>query len=151
MIIRRLGPGDIALMRLLNAMFGAAFNEAQAYRDQAPGDNHLRAALAKPHVIALAACESEAVVGGLVAYELNKLEKMSSEIYLYDLAVQAAQRRRGIATRLIAGLSDIARQRGASTIFVQADYGDEAAIALYQKLGAREDVIHFDITTPRRG
>jgi aminoglycoside 3-N-acetyltransferase I len=28
---------------------------------------------------------------------------------------------------------------------VQADLGDEPAIALYSKLGAREDVLHFDI------
>ncbi len=32
-------------------------------------------------------------------------------------------------------------------IFVQADTGaeDEPAIALYTKLGTREDVLHFDI------
>jgi hypothetical protein len=28
---------------------------------------------------------------------------------------------------------------------VQADYGDDPAIALYTKLGEREDVMHFDI------
>jgi aminoglycoside 3-N-acetyltransferase I len=30
---------------------------------------------------------------------------------------------------------------------VQADHGDDAAIALYTKLGTREDVLHFDIAT----
>jgi aminoglycoside 3-N-acetyltransferase I len=30
-------------------------------------------------------------------------------------------------------------------IFVQADVGDEPAIALYSRLGIREDVLHFDI------
>jgi aminoglycoside 3-N-acetyltransferase I len=30
---------------------------------------------------------------------------------------------------------------------VQADYGDDPAIALYTKLGRREDVLHFDIET----
>jgi aminoglycoside 3-N-acetyltransferase I len=30
-------------------------------------------------------------------------------------------------------------------IYVQADYGDNSAIALYAKLGARENVMHFDI------
>ena len=40
----------------------------------------------------------------------------------------------------------IARAMGASLPdYVQADYGDNAAIALYTKLGTREDVIHFDI------
>jgi aminoglycoside 3-N-acetyltransferase I len=32
-------------------------------------------------------------------------------------------------------------------MFVQADMGDEPAIALYSKLGVREDVLHFDIFT----
>jgi aminoglycoside 3-N-acetyltransferase I len=35
--------------------------------------------------------------------------------------------------------------RGAYVIFVQADLGDEPAIALYAKLGIREEVLHFDI------
>jgi aminoglycoside 3-N-acetyltransferase I len=30
-------------------------------------------------------------------------------------------------------------------IYVQADLGDEPAIRLYQSLGVREDVLHFDI------
>jgi hypothetical protein len=30
-------------------------------------------------------------------------------------------------------------------IYVQADLGDDPAIALYTKLGVREDVLHFDI------
>ena len=39
---------------------------------------------------------------------------------------------------------------GAYTIFVQADYGDEPAIALYTALGTREDVLHFDISPEPR-
>ena len=35
-------------------------------------------------------------------------------------------------------------------VYVQADYGDEPAIALYEKLGIREDVLHFDIAVRRR-
>jgi len=35
--------------------------------------------------------------------------------------------------------------RGAYVIFVQADYGDDPAIALYTKMGIREEVLHFDI------
>ena len=30
-------------------------------------------------------------------------------------------------------------------MYVQADYGDDPAVALYTKLGTREDVMHFDI------
>ncbi len=46
---------------------------------------------------------------------------------------------------LIQELKEIAASRGAHVIFVQADRGDEPAIALYTKLGIREDVLHFDI------
>jgi aminoglycoside 3-N-acetyltransferase I len=59
--------------------------------------------------------------------------------------VDEAHRREGIATALIEELRRIAAARGAYVIYVQADYGDDPAIALYTKLGAREDVLHFDI------
>lgn len=37
------------------------------------------------------------------------------------------------------------QERGAWVIYVQADLVDEPAVALYTKLGVREDVLHFDI------
>src|SRR5690606_39625426 len=58
----------------------------------------------------------------------------------------------GVATALIGKLQEIAATRGAYVLFVQADTGpeDAAAIALYSKLGKREDVLHFDIDVPPR-
>ena len=88
------------------------------------------------------------VVGALAAYELQKFEQARSEIYIYDLAVLHTHRRRGIATALIRTLQDLAAARGAWVIFVQADHGDDPAIALYTQLGTREDVLHFDIAVP---
>lgn len=87
------------------------------------------------------------MVGGLAAYELQKFEQERSEIYIYDLAVLEAHRREGIATSLIDKLKSIGVDRGAYVIFVQADTAaeDQAAIALYSKLGIREEVLHFDI------
>jgi aminoglycoside 3-N-acetyltransferase I len=48
---------------------------------------------------------------------------------------------------LIGKLKEIAVKRRVYVIFVEADTGieDEPAIALYTKLGRREDVLHFDI------
>ena len=56
-----------------------------------------------------------------------------------------AYRRLGVATAMIQELQRVAAKRAVYVTFVQADYGDEPAIALYTKLGTREDVIHFDI------
>lgn len=101
--------------------------------------------LAKEHVIALVALVAEQVVGGLVAYELDKFERARRELYIYDLAFAEGHRRQGIATALIECLRKMAAERGVWVVYVQADYGDSAAIALYEKLGVREDVMHFDI------
>ena len=46
---------------------------------------------------------------------------------------------------MIESLKRVDKERGAYVIFVQADYGDEPAIALYTKLDRREDALHFDI------
>ena len=54
-------------------------------------------------------------------------------------------RRKGVATGLIRALGHIAEERGAYVMFVQADRGDDPAIRLYESLGTREDVYHFDI------
>jgi aminoglycoside 3-N-acetyltransferase I len=84
-------------------------------------------------------------VGGIAAYVLPKFEQERSEMYIYDLAVASAHRRQGIATAMMERLKVIASERGAYVVFIQADHGDEPAIALYSKLGQREDVLHFDI------
>jgi aminoglycoside 3-N-acetyltransferase I len=133
------------MVRGLNALFGEAFEDSATYEAHPPAEGYLAELLGKEHVIVLAATEGATVVGGLVAYELDKLEQARREVYLYDLAVSSAHRRQGIATALIRRLSDIAAARGAWALFVQADYGDDPAITLYTKLGAREDVLHFDI------
>lgn len=149
--IRTLGPADVALMRSMLDMFGDAFDDVDAYRRAQPPTGYLERLLGTDTFIALAAVHGrDSVVGGIAAYLLPKFEQARSEIYIYDLAVAKTYRRQGIATALIAELQRIAAIRGAYVIFVQADYDDDAAIALYSGMGAREDVIHFDIA-PKAG
>lgn len=142
---QRLTGGDVQLLRQLNRVFESAFDDPDQYGSDPPSDAYLQALLEKEHVVALTALIAGEVVGGLVAYELDKFEKARRELYIYDLAVAEAHRRRGIATGLIRNLQKIAASRGCWVIYVQADYGDEPAVALYQSLGVREDVMHFDI------
>lgn len=146
-VLRQLGAGDLAALRALIGMFGRTFDDPDSYRANEVSDDYLRRLLAGEAFIALAAFVGDDVVAGIAAYDLKKFEQERSEIYLYDLAVVAEHRRRGIATALIGKLREIARVRGAWVIFVQADTGveDEPAIALYSKLGRREEVLHFDI------
>jgi aminoglycoside 3-N-acetyltransferase I len=143
--ILRLAASDVERLRQLNALFADAFKDPESYEGAPPGDAYIEGLLAKPHIVVLVAADAGAVVGGLVAYELEKFEQARREIYIYDLAVAEPHRRRGIATALIEALQEHAAAREAWVVYVQADYGDEPAIALYEKLGVREDVMHFDI------
>lgn len=136
---------DTGILRSLLRVFGEAFEQIEVYESPAPSEEYLRALLGKPHVVALAALDRQEVVGGLVAYVLEKFEQERSEMYLYDLAVSEPHRRRGVARGLIAELKQIAATLGVYVIFVQADPEDAPAIRLYESLGIREDVHHFDI------
>ena len=143
---RQLLPCETITLKGLLAVFGEAFEDVPTYQDAVPGDAYLESLLAKTHVIVLVASNSAGeVAGGLVAYELDKFEQDRREIYIYDLAVSETHRRRGVATALIRTLQRIAGERNAYVIFVQADHGDTPAIRLYESLGVREDVYHFDI------
>jgi aminoglycoside 3-N-acetyltransferase I len=144
-VIERLTSEQLGSLRALNALFADAFHERDTYLGRPPEDAYLVRLLAKEHVIVLIARVAGEVAGGLVAYELDKFEQQRREIYIYDLAVAAAQRRQGLATALIERLRAIAAARGAWALYVQADYADAPAIALYQKFGVREAVLHFDI------
>jgi aminoglycoside 3-N-acetyltransferase I len=148
--LRRLSSSDAPLLRKLNALFGEAFGDPNTYGMEPPSDAYVKGLLAKEHVIVLVAISGEDVVGGLAAYELDKFERMRREVYIYDLAVATNYRRQGIATALIERLRDIAARRAAWVIYVQADYVDAPAIALYEKLGVREQVFHFDIGVGQR-
>ncbi|MBD2149425.1 AAC(3)-I family aminoglycoside N-acetyltransferase [Pseudanabaena sp. FACHB-1277] len=143
--ICQLSANDLTLMEELLAVFGEAFEDFDTYSSSRPSASYLKRLLSSDYFITLAALKNGAVVGGLAAYELQKFEQERSEIYIYDLAVAADHRREGIATALIQELKKIAVERAAYVIYVQADLGDDPAIALYTKLGVREDVLHFDI------
>jgi aminoglycoside 3-N-acetyltransferase I len=146
--VQQLSPGDEPLLHALLDAFAEAFDDADSYAARRPRSAYLRQLLAGDSFIALVARDGSRVIGGLAAYELRKFEQERSEIYIYDLAVTAAHRRKGAATALIRELQRIAAARGAYAIFVQADPPDAPAIALYAKLGQREDVLHFDIPVP---
>jgi len=143
--IRVLAADDVASMTAMLDLFGEVFGDTAAYCESPPTPAYLRQLLGSETFIAIEARKGRTVVGGLAAYVLRKFEQQRSEVYIYDLAVAADHRRQGIATALIRQLGRVAKSRDAYVMFVQADLADAPAIALYTKLGRREDVLHFDI------
>jgi len=143
--IRVLDPQDAGVLRKMLGMFGQAFDDLPSYTARQPDDAYLQRLLESQAFVAIAALAGPQVVGGLAGYVLPKFEQARSELYIYDLAVAEAHRRRGVATAMIRRLQKLATTRGIHVIFVQADHGDDPAIALYTQLGVREEVLHFDI------
>ena len=141
---------DVARLKELLRVFGEAFEDVHTYQHSVPSDEYLSRLLDKQHFIAVVAVQDRGVIGGLVAYELDKFEQERREIYIYDLAVLEGHRREGVATGLINELRNIAAERNVYVIFVQADLGDDPAIALYESLGTKETALHFDIAVRRR-
>jgi aminoglycoside 3-N-acetyltransferase I len=146
---RQLNATDLAGMKALLRLFGDAFEDPDSYQSAVPSDAYLLSLLRDGTFFAVVAHDQDGTtIGGLAAYELRKFEQERSEVYIYDLAVDARHRRRGVATALIRTLGEAARKRGAYVMFVQADIGeeDEAANALYKKLASEMIVAHhYDI------
>jgi aminoglycoside 3-N-acetyltransferase I len=143
--IERLGPAQIDSMRAALRVFAYAFDEEENFFSAPPSDSYVQRLLSDERFVMILARFEGTIVGALSAYELVKYEQARSEFYIYDLAVAEAFRRRGVATALIEALKPIARDAGAWVIFVQADRVDDAAVALYRKLGVEEQPLHFDI------
>jgi len=149
--IIRLSPGDDTRFAEWLTLFGRVFDEPDTYTAAMPSAGYRDRLLADSNFIALAALEDGKLVGALAAYVLVKYEQERSEIYIYDLAVDEARRREGLGEALVNETRRIAHDIGAWVVYVQADYVDPPAVALYTKLGAREEVLHFDMAPLKRG
>ena len=133
-------------MRAVNELFAEVFEDKDTYTGNKPSDQYLTNLLEDSlFIVIVAEDNSGQIIGALCAYELVKFEQERSEIYIYDLGVLNAWRRKGVATGLIDKLKKLAVQRNAYVIYVQADDGDNPAMNLYNKLGQEEKVFHYDI------
>ena len=114
----------------LAAIHASAFPPREAW-----GEDAITIQLALPGAFGLIDDRGGMLLGRMAA----------DEAVVLTLAVAPEARRQGIATALIRALGEIAKARGAWVMFVQADRTDPPAIRLYESLGTREDVHHFDI------
>lgn len=148
---RRLGVDDVDSLRALMSVFAVAFEEPETYLAAPQTDAGVEALLARDTFVAVVAEAGSEVIGGLTAYVLPKPERAHSEIYIYDLAVSARYRRRGVATALIAELQAIAHEVGAWIVYIQAELDEPAPNALYGALGQGATIRHYELTPkPRR-
>ena len=121
--IRRLGPGDDALVVAAEHLFdGPARPDATARFLAEPG-HHL-----------LVAYDGEGPVGMVTGVETTHPDK-GTEMFLYELSVDEAARGRGIGRALVTGLADLARDAGCYGMWVLTDDDNPAAVRTYTAAG----------------
>jgi aminoglycoside 3-N-acetyltransferase I len=141
--IRRLGIDDRPSARTLFTMMAEVFEEEHA----ALSDAYIEQVLAQRTFWVVAACDGDAVVGGLTAHVLPMTRTESSELFIYDLAVRADRQREGIGRQLIAATRALATAAGITTVLVPADVDDTEALAFYRAVGGEETAVSFFVFT----
>jgi ribosomal protein S18 acetylase RimI-like enzyme len=128
--LRSLGPGDEAIVERL------ATRELQT------------ALLDDPRTILLVAFDDDgAPTGFIFGYEMPRRHGDPSILFVYELEVEVAYRRQGVASRLLRELAQVARTRGIHTGFVLTNASNAAAMRLYESVGGvrpNEDDVMWD-------
>src|SRR5260221_4597578 len=143
--IKHLIKEDLPMFTSMINMFNVIFEEENPTVGSEA--NSLRL-LDDNRFIAIVALAVKEVVGGLTAYELPKYYSYSSEIFLYDLAVQPEYQRMGIGKGLLQSLKEYCFKNGIKEFFVMAHAEDEHAIEFYRATGGKsEKVVNFVYST----
>ncbi len=124
MRIVTLGPGDEDKVKQASGLFDGPARDEATTRFLNDAGHHL-----------LVAYEDDRPAGFVSGVELTHPDK-GTEMFLYELAVDEAFRRRGIGRALAAALAGLARQRGCYGMFVLTDDDNQAAQATYRSAGA---------------
>jgi ribosomal protein S18 acetylase RimI-like enzyme len=121
--IRVLRPGDDGLVAAASHLFDGPGRADATARFLAENGHHL-----------LVAYEDEQAVGFVSGVEVTHPDK-GTEMFLYELAVDEACRRRGIGRALVEQLAELARAAGCYGMWVLTDEDNEAARATYEGAG----------------
>ncbi len=118
--IRLLRPGDENVVRALATSDG-------------PGDPE--ALLADPRTLMLVALDGDEPVGFVLAHILPRRHGDPSSLFVYEVDVAEAHRRRGVASLLLERLAALAGERGIAQGFVLTAPDNDAANGLYRRAG----------------
>jgi GNAT superfamily N-acetyltransferase len=128
-VIRRLGPGDEAVLAVLAAdEEDFELEERDAQRAAVTGAD-AAAYLSDPSVLHWVAEENGAVIGFLLAYVERRRVDEPRQLLLYEIGVRKAHRRRGVGSALVEAMRTWMRENDVSEAWVPADPEVEAFYA----------------------
>lgn len=124
------------------------FAEVFAMEDfSTPSRGYMEKLLAQQRLIAYVVLHEGIVVGGLTAFELPLYYTEGTEVFLYDIGVQAEFQRKGLGKALLQALQSYCQEKGISSLFVAADEEDVHAMDFYRHTGGQEArVRHYSYT-----
>jgi ribosomal protein S18 acetylase RimI-like enzyme len=125
--IRSLGPSDEHMLKGASRLFDQAVQEDAATRFLAAEGHHM-----------FLAYEGDTPVGFVTGIEMTHPDK-GTEMFLYELGVAAAFRRRGYGVALVNALAARARERECYGMWVLTEDDNRAALATYTAAGAARD------------
>lgn len=91
--------------------------------------------------------DAERVVGILIGHRLARLDAAQAQVLLYEIDVHPDFRKRGIGSAMIQELKNLAKESGASEVWVITNKSNEAAMQLYEATGGttkHDDDVVFD-------
>jgi ribosomal protein S18 acetylase RimI-like enzyme len=125
--VRRLGPGDDALVMAAAALFDAPPRQDATARFLSAEGHHL-----------LLAYNGGEPVGMVSGIEMTHPDK-GTELCLYELGVHESARRQGVARALVDALLELAHEHGCYGMWVPVDADNEPALAMYRATGGVPD------------
>ncbi|WP_062210560.1 N-acetyltransferase [Streptomyces sp. NBRC 109706] len=109
------------------------------YDEPARADWAERFLASSGHHLLLAYAEgADGPVGMVSGVEMTHPDK-GTEMFLYELAVAPAHRRRGVGRGLVEALAGLARERGCHGMWVGVDTDNEPALATYRSAGGSSE------------
>ena len=132
--IRAIQPGQGAAIVTAGHLFDSPPELAVAERFLVTPGHHL-----------LMAFDGDLAVGFVSGVETTHPDK-GTEMFLYELAVDEAFRRRGIGRALVDELLAIARAHDCYDLWVLTDHDNEAALATYRVTGTTDESSHVMLT-----
>lgn len=130
---RRLTSEDGELAQHLFSLMSDVFGEQQRRLSGA----YLEQLLASENFWAVAAFSGSELLGGLTAHSLPMTRVESTEIFIYDIAVNEEHQRKGIGKALVAALRERCGEQGIDVVFVPADEEDAHALDFYEAIGGK--------------
>ncbi|NNG14982.1 MAG: GNAT family N-acetyltransferase [Gemmatimonadales bacterium] len=124
--VRRLEPGDESVARAV----------ARGFKDAEISDAYSGMFLANSSNYLIVAEAAGKLAGFLLAYRLDRIDRPTGQLFVYEVAVDPSHRQQGIGTALMQFTRSAVEHEGMMEAFTLTSGNNAPAIALYSGTGA---------------